>query len=415
MRAGTSFPGFGSISAAAILRRWQARLFLLLFAVIVCAPAVLQVAAPEFSLIPRSFPFAENRALAEAPPWPRSVDDAMKYPLRLDPFVRDHFGLRADLITLNNWLRFRLFHEFTSRQIVLGEHGRVLLTSHDAGSPFSMIRGLCGVGVSDEMVAGQGAAIGELLQRTRQAAHAPVAFVLAPSATAVYPETMPPWLARQCRAAQPSVPRVAARIPPSERQFFLYLGPAAAKIRETVTITPIASFHWWGAGPKRLIETMAETLLGQTRRIDVPMHDAEKGSDLGQFMPGLVFREKVKEPDWAAAGIERCFGPSCFTAELGPIASILADLSRYRAPGAGTKRVLMLSDSYGAMSAGYLAEFYGEVLHLSTNNLERLSVEQMRTLRRVVFEEYRPDQVVYLYHDAAVLYAAGRLNRLLWQ
>lgn len=408
-------PRSGDVTAEAVVRRWQSRLFLLLFTVIICAPAIVQVAAPRLHLIPRSFPFAENRALAAAPPWPRSVDDALTWPLRLDPFLQDHFGLRSDLITLNNWLRYRLFGEFASRQIVLGRGRRVLLTSHDAGAPFSMIRAICGVGVSDAMAAGQGEAIGTLLRRTRTATGVPAAFILAPSATAVYPEAMPPWLARQCAAAQPSVPRVAARTPPSEAGLFLYLLPAAKTVRKDEPVIPYASFHWWGGGAKRLIETAAETLLGRTRRVDIPMHASEKMSDLSQFMPGLAFREAVTEPDWAAAGIERCFGAACFTAELGPIASILADLSRYRTPAAGSERVLVLSDSFGAMSVGYLAAYYGQVWHVSMNNLERMSGEQVRAMRRFVFDAYKPDQVVYLFHDGAVLYAAERLNRLLWQ
>ncbi len=403
-----------SVRWAATARRWQSCLFLLLFAAIVCAPAAVMVLAPEQRLIPRAPKFEENRAAAPRPPWPRTLQQALAFPPRLEPFLQDRFGLRADLITLNNYLRFRLFGEFTSRQIMLGLHGRVLLTSHDAGAPFSMIRGICGVGVGDALTDAQADALGVLLRRTRAVVQR-TAFVLAPSASAVYPEALPVWLARQCDAARPTVPRIGAKIPPAEAGAFLYLLDTARTVRQTDPVIPWASFHWWGMGAKRLIEAASETVLGRTRQVDVPMHPTQKTSDLNQFMPGLGFREDVKEPDWAAAGIERCFGAPCYADDLGPIAAILADVSRYRSPRVDGGRVLVLSDSFGAMSAGYLAEYFHEVRHFSLNNLERMTPDQVRALRTYVFDTYKPDQVVYLFHDGAILYAAARLNRLFWQ
>ena len=73
------------------------------------------------------------------------------------------------------------------------------------------------------------------------------------------------------------------------------------------------------------------------------------------------------------------------------------------------------SDSFGAMSAGYFSAYFAEVAHFSVNYLERLSPEQMRTFRNYIFDAYRPDTIVLLFHDGAILYAPQRLERLLWQ
>ena len=407
-----------SLKLTGIIRRFQSCVFLLMFAFIICTPAVVHLWRPDLRLMPAEFPFEENRALAPPPP-PiaslRSWDDVVSYPARLEPFLGDHFGLRVDLITFNNRIRYQLFGEFSNRQIALGQHGRVLLTSHAADTPFSMIRTVCGVGVTDPMVEEAGRSLQALLRRTRESVQGSPVFVIAPTATAIYPETMPTWLARQCASAMPTVPRVTALVSASGSSSFFDLTPTARVAREGEMVIPYASFHWWYGGAKPLIETLAETVLGRKRQVDVPLRDGEKRADLTQFMPGLTFRESVKEPDWVAANIEGCFGAACFASELGTIAGLIADMSRYRSSRIDQGSVLVLSDSFGAMSVGYLAEYFRDVWHFSMNNIDQLSVEQMRTLRHVMFDVHRPDQIVFLFHDASILYAAARLNLLLWR
>ena len=85
-------------------------------------------------------------------------------------------------------------------------------------------------------------------------------------------------------------------------------------------------------------------------------------SELSKFMPGVVFEERVKTPDWSAVHVNACVGGSCFP-EIRPVADILADVSRYRSPPGGHGRLLMLSDFFGAMSAGYFSAYFQEVAH----------------------------------------------------
>lgn len=67
------------------------------------------------------------------------------------------------------------------------------------------------------------------------------------------------------------------------------------------------------------------------------------------------------------------------------------------------------------MSAGYFSAYFQEVAHFSVNGLERLSPEQMKTFRSYIFEGYRPDTIVILFHDGGILYGPQHLERLLWQ
>ena len=108
-------------------------------------------------------------------------------------------------------------------------------------------------------------------------------------------------------------------------------------------------------------------------------------------------------PRFAESGVEECHGAACFP-QLGEIAQVLGDLSRYRNRGdqAGQGRLLILSDSFGAEVTGYFSEYFGEVWQIGTNNVAQLDAEKVGRVRRILLDEYRPDVVVFVYHDAAL-------------
>ncbi len=396
------------IRFAGAIRRWISTLFLLSFASLICMPGITQwlgqVKTPPL--------FGENRALAAAPRVPANLFEALTYPARLEPFLQDHFGFRAELITLNNWARYHLFDEFISRQIIAGRDGRIFLSSHNADYPYSLIRRVCGIGISDAAATAAAQAVSEVIHRLRRVAPS-VVVVIAPSASSLYPDELPSWLARQCSHGAPAVPRVAQRISAEDAGAFAFPIAIALETGRSEPVIPYASFHWWGPGVRRMIDSVAERNLGRTRRFDIPMVVTRKMSDLTQFMPGLTFEETVRSPDWSAVHVDACIGEACFP-EIRPVASLLGDVSRYRGPPGGQGRLLVLSDSFGAAGAGYFSAYFNEVEHFSINGLARLSPAQIVDFRDYVFESYRPDAIVVLFHDGAILSLKQNLLDPLW-
>lgn len=94
---------------------------------------------------------------------------------------------------------------------------------------------------------------------------------------------------------------------------------------------------------------------------------------------------------------------SCFS-EWASIASVISDLSRVRSPQVGDKKLLILSDSFGKEIVGWFAPYFGSIWHFSVSNLARLSADEREIFRQHIFTEYKPDIVLYVFHDGSVHY-----------
>ena len=133
-------------------------------------------------------------------------------------------------------------------------------------------------------------------------------------------------------------------------------------------------------------------------------HTIVRHSDLQHFVPGVDLWVDDLQPDYAAAGVHSCIGPSCFP-ELGKFAELLADVSRFQSDDGSGKKLLLISDSFGAAIAGWFSQYFTQVWHLNINYLINVSTDELdkTPLSKVIFLDYRPDCIVYLFHDGAVL------------
>jgi len=390
----------------AALQRLCARLFVAAFAVILLAPAVVQL------LVYRPTAPSENRSLATWPRAPQSLDEAWRLPARVSAYIEDHFGGRTKMIVAHNRLRYALFHELPTEQVIEGKHQRLFLTSHSSHTPYALIRNVCGIGVENSEIAAAGGAATALIDHLR--AEAPSSLLLlVPTSPVIYPEDLPDWLDRLCAQAEPTGVRVEAGLPAAARSAWAYPLQQMLDLKRSMQVYPSAYFHWYGAPPRRIIEAIAEHRLGLVKHTELAAAMQPVGSDLGQFSPGIRFTSSAVLPDWRRAGIDACVGPTCFP-ELGDIAPVLYDVSRYRNRNAGGTRLLVLSDSFGLHGAGYFSEYVGEVWHLSTSDLGRLSPDQLERFRQIVFHDYDPDIIVGIYHDGALLRGLGGVIRSLW-
>jgi hypothetical protein len=348
---------------------------------------------------------SENRTLAPAPSWPDTWAELSGAPQRTDAWLRDHFAFRSYLVQANTRLRFALFHESPTRQTLFGHHDRLFLGGHDAAHPYALIREICGIGVSDTDIATAAQGIDRLLH----AAPPGTLFISVPTAPALYTNDLPDWLARQC-AGTPTAERVVARLGAN----VVYPIEALRSAMKQGSVIPRYNFHWSGRGARAAAAMIAEQVLGLPRAVEIPMIEHTADSDLARMVPGLTLRDTVTEPDTAAANIDYCFArPACLP-DLGDITTVVDDYSRTLSSRAGPRRLLLISDSYGSFIAPWFGAWFGEVRHISSNNFDRLSPEQMTRLHHSLFTDYHPDQVIFLYHDGAITYAPRRTAALLW-
>jgi hypothetical protein len=347
----------------------------------------------------------ENRMLAPAPSRPDSWVGLLEVPRLTDAWLRDHFVFRSYLVRANSRLRFALFHEAPTRRTVFGRHDRLFLSGHDAGQPYALIRGICGVGVSDADIAKAVEGVQFLLR----SAGPDTVFVSVPTAPVLYTDDLPVWLARQCAG-----PPTAARVTAGMAANVVYPIAVLRAAMKQGSVIPRYNFHWSGRGARAAAAMISEQVLGLPRAVDIGMIEQTADSDLSGMVPGLTLRDTVVVPDNAAAGIDYCFArPACLP-DLGDITSVVDDYSRTVSPRAGSRRLLLISDSYGSFIGPWFGAYFGEVRHISSNNFDRLSAEQMTRLCRSLFDDYRPDQVIFLYHDGAITFAPRRVALLLW-
>jgi hypothetical protein len=354
----------------------------------------------------------EQRNAAPLPALPISWTALLEWPKQADAYLADHLGERTDMVLAYNRLRYNLFGETPTEQTVFGTSGRLFLTSHYPQSPYYLIDIVCGAAIPDATL---DRAIADLEQFQRQAASwAPNAYIMiVPSVPALYRGELPDWVQPQCPPTT-TVDRLIQLLPPGElRDRLLYPKPQMLAAESSGELVPRDNFHWMGLGPETAARVFAEDRLGLSPHFAMPTREEAMPSDFSYVIPGIPTGDTVLQPDLVAAGVEYCYAADCFP-ELGPIDTVLGDTSRTRSPQAGDKKLLLISDSFGHMAAPWLAPYFGTIWHFCTNNLAALTPDQVAAFRRVVFTEYQPDIVLYLYHDGSALNFGALISTQLW-
>ena len=389
---------------------WGAAALVVLFCALLALPIAAAwlhwhlIAAPD-----------EKRSLAKAPHWPHDFRELLALPGRLSHLADDRFGFRNELVWLNGSLRYRLFGEVESDQVLFGRHGRLFLTSHVRGRPFSLVDAVCGIGDAPATTRAMAGSIAHLLRDAGRLA--PIsAYIAIPTAPVLYPEDLPPWLAARCRSARPSAPAVRDALASGWPELAGRLvDPLDAMLAAKAAgyAIPLTNFHWGAAAAKAVVEAVAERSLGLAKRRDIGVRDVIAESDLAGFIPGITLRNPATVADFAGSGIEQCGGASCFP-ELASFAPVLREVSHFWWESGHGPTLLLISDSFGALAAEYFAEYFADVIHVNIA-YERLSVEQRQRLREVLFARFKPDAMVVLFHDAGVRSAATLVDTALLQ
>lgn len=350
----------------------------------------------------------EQRRLAEPPARPDSWNALLSYPASFDAWAGDHFGLRDLLVRWNGLLRYHLFQQFPTFQVIAGKHGRVFLAAHrKVDMPYAAILSSCGFQVDhNRVIVDQ---FNQLAALTRaEGLHAGVLAV--PSAPVVQMNQLPSWLERLCRASTPPISRALADpgLSPQGRALVYFPLREMQRAGLHADLFPRTWFHWYGAGPRLVSGLSVAHLEGGDADRGTPLVSRVESlpSDLSNMFPGMDLRSQTEVIDFAASGVDACVGPDCF-GEVKPVMDKLWQMATYRNPKAAGGRLVLLADSFGMGASGWYSRYYKEVIFVCTNGIERLDAAELARMRGYLFADKSAD-VIFLYHDVSIHH--GRIN-----
>ena len=353
----------------------------------------------------------ENRILAAPPHWPRQLADLATLPRAVGAWLDDHFGLRRPLVQLANRLRHAVFAESGNPQIAFGRHRQLFLTSHDAAQPQQMLLFLCRGGDS----AGAGGSLAQPLARFLDAAirrNPRAVELLVPTKTIVDQDDLPGWMRARCAGGSPILPALLSALAarrPDLRSRVVYPLALMRRLQAADPAYPKVNFHWDGPALQTVAAEVAARF-GRPRIAALPLRAVARDSDIAHLLPGVALRFRTAEPDLAAAGIT---GTTAIPA-LGASGPILGDVSRFTRRDGGGPRLLIVSDSFGQAIAPWFAAYYGEVWHVAINNIAQLTPERQVALTDQLFDRFRPDDLLLVFHDFSQGYVNQELMQPLW-
>ncbi|HEX8615050.1 MAG TPA: hypothetical protein VF800_27520 [Telluria sp.] len=341
--------------------------------------------------------------LTPLPARPHSAKELVELPPKVTAWVGDHFGFRTGFIEADNILRFHLFHEFPSVQVAYGQHGRYFMAAHaKTVGPYQAMTTVCGKGKANDTTIPY---LNKLFGAFHAAGMDPKLLVV-PSAPAVYPEDVPADLVEECTSTNTAAARVLAspELLPEARKSILYPLNEMREIKKSATLFPKTWFHWAGEGLDQ-VARLSLTAFWQTP-LDQPPLKIRKymgNSDLGHMFIGVNLQSELVEPDHGASGIKACFGGDCFP-EIAGISRLLGDVSRFQNPNAPKRRLLIISDSFGAKMSQWYARYYGEVEHFCTNHTFQLTPQQAEEMKAFIYRNQADTDILFLYHDGGAMY-----------
>ena len=353
----------------------------------------------------------EQRVLAPPPGVPANVDEALAWPAKAEAWSNDHFGWRDEMVESYARLRHDLFKRFPTNQMMAGRGDRIFLAAHNdrgQGAPYTALIA-CGWQFDDgPRIVREFGQFDDVMK----ARGIPARMLIAPSGPVVYSDEMLPWQSERCKPDQvPLRGLLASRelTPEARARIYFPLSEVWA-MRDRIEFFPKTHFHW-GASGAGAVASLTERHFWQRSDEDskpIPLAAKVGPSDVAYLFTGIERDSLADTPDFGGTTITPCFGADCFPA-VKPMMEKLAVVGRYvnSAPGLGP-RLVIFSDSFGYMGAPMFARYHREVVYVSTNALARLDPEEVAQLRRLMLVPGSDDEVLFLYHDATVLW--GRVG-----
>lgn len=384
----------------ALLTRRANALVLALWCALLATPLLVHLFRP-----PHEAPL-ENRTLAPAPDWPRTLEEGRTWPARMQAWIRDHFGLRGELLEASHRWRHQVFGDFLSADLVTGQAGEVFygVFGDTAGSA---LRVLCGAERIELPVVGR--QVAALLATTR--AEVPRSYLLmVPDKSRLRPQRWPRWLQEECAGGQPPAEPLIDLLAqqPVTAGRLLYPIDAMRKVDGVDPVYHPWNLHWDFHGAAVAADWLAHGRWDMSRRFDVALEPRETEFDLRGFAPGVEHRDTTLVPVYPDGRVLVCHNDAACFPEFAAEAALLFQVARVRSawqlpPGQRRPTLVLIGDSFGDNITEPLARYFAEVWYLSMNHLSRLSPAQRRHVRSVVIDQFRPDVLLHVYNESTVL------------
>ena len=294
----------------------------------------------------------ERRALAPFPRFDRT------FPEGLGLYLRDHFGFRGGLVTVNALLRAKLLHTSTTPDVLMGEEGFLFFAGEGALENYMGLKPMSDCEVNAWV---------SLFIRRAGLVHVPFVVVVVPNKETVYPEMMPAGLLRGVGKSR--MDRVVAAL--SGRMQVVDLRSVLINKKALHRTYYLTDTHWsqWGAfwAYREMLPFLDKTakplaVAGLTRGIVEQTLDLNRMLGLNGF---AAERAETFEPPAASNLVGH---------QDGPLMTI---------EGAPGKRLVFFRDSFGAALLPFLAAHFS-----------RVYAPNGWTFDAAVVERERPDVVV---------------------
>jgi hypothetical protein len=238
----------------------------------------------------------EARALTPAPDWPRSMDQWLALPRRLDRFFADHFGLRAALVRAHGRLRYAVDLPGDLR-VIIGRDNWLFLNSDGTieQSTGKVLRETAIATFADHAAA----------LRTHLAAKgAKLVVAIAPNGSTINRARLPAWAsetpavteydlamralaARGVTAVDLRPPLMASAAGPTYRRTDTHWNKLGALLAYNAVVQA-AGRHEWAIDPARVLRGFERTEGGDLARllaISADVSDDDAVIDLGAYGP----------------------------------------------------------------------------------------------------------------------------------
>jgi hypothetical protein len=168
-------------------------------------------------------------------------------------------------------------------------------------------------------------------------------------------------------------------------------------------------FHWDGRLPYQVAEDIMINHFQITPDISPKSEKIEKQSDLQRFLQGIELKEKSVKYSYNQHKIKKCHGKNCIKdLELVYKKSISAYGVRSRAPYTG-RRILLLTDSFGADIFMHFIRGFDEVTIIDMNNLKD---QERASFFKFIEEHTNPTHILLLMNSGGIYTNASKLNKV---
>ena len=327
----------------------------------------------------------------------------VKYFGALDLYLNDHFGLARFLNKLNRKGLFYAFNTTPSKNISIGRDGFIYLNSHSKKDKNMVFKYYCNERQYDEAYFVNTASSIKVVEENFTRRGYRFFFGLAPSKPVIYPynlpESVPKKLKDACsNASQSDFGTVKMIVGLQETGSKIYYPYSLFQGRQHEKyFYPKENFHWKGKSAHLFAGGLLRSLGIQVTK---NYHDGaflkEDQSDLSNFL-GFSLPVKV----WSYPYND--FGVKHMPVLPGPTEKYyerVNDYSYYRTNSPlSDRKAIILSDSFGYNAVSHLAPGYTEVLHINISNLQE---PEKRSFYVDYIDNYKPDDVIFLFHDAGI-------------